>query len=52
MATSFSGSYALFFSMGLCKTNCVKNENQQLAQLDAKNQEIIETEAPDVLSWV
>lgn len=41
-----------FLSMGLCNTNCVKSKSQQLAQLEAKNQEIIETEAPDFLSLV
>lgn len=38
--------------MGLYKTNCVKNKSQQLAQLEAKNQEIIETVPSDFLSSV
>jgi len=38
--------------MGLYKTNCVKNKSQQLGQLEAKYQEIIETVAPDFLILV
>jgi len=38
--------------MGLYKTNCVKNKSQQLAQLEAKYKEIIETVAPNFLSSV
>lgn len=41
-----------FLSVGLCNTNCVKNKSEQLEQLEAKNQEIIETEAQDFLSSV
>jgi len=41
-----------FLSMGLYKTNCVKNKSQQLAQLEAKYKEIIETVAPNFLSSV